>query len=109
MCLRTIKFFDLVDEDNDKFWWDLSVRSDRKLVYGRLLTYGSEALLALYLDGALLVDLWPEMYVPEPMRTHWAAVIDATVQAPIPTEYELGLRDEDTRRTSRDVIQHASS
>jgi len=109
MCFRTIKFFDLIAEDNDKFWWDLSVRSDRKPVYERLLTYGSDAFLALYLDGALLVDLWPEMDVPEPMSTHWAAVIDATVQAPIPTEYELGLRDDDTRRTSRDVIQHASS
>lgn len=109
MCFRTIKFFDLIDEDNDKFWWDLSVRADRKLVYERLLTYGSEALLALYLDGALLIDLFPEMEVPEPMRTIWAAVVEATVQAPVPTEYELGRRDEDTRRTPRDVIKHASS
>ncbi len=23
-CFRTIKFFDLIDDDNDKFWWDLS-------------------------------------------------------------------------------------
>ena len=39
----------------------------------RLLTYGLEAILVLYLDGALLIDLWNEMEVPEPMRTHWAA------------------------------------
>jgi transcriptional regulator with XRE-family HTH domain len=82
-CFRTIKFFDLID-DNDKFWWDLSMRGDRKLVYERLLTYGDEASLRLFLDAALLIDLWPEMDVPEPMRTHWAAVIDATLQAPIP-------------------------
>jgi transcriptional regulator with XRE-family HTH domain len=108
-CLRTIKFFDLIDEDNNKYWWDLSVRADRKFVYERLLTHGSEAWLALYLDGALLIDLWPEMDVPEPMRTHWASVIEATLQAPIPSDYELGQRDEDTRRTSRDVVQHALS
>jgi len=108
-CFRTIKFFDLIDDDNDKIWWDLSARADRKLVYERLLAFGSEPYLVLYLDGALLIDLWPELDVPEPMRTHWAAVIESTVQVPIPTEYELGRRDEDTRRTTRDVIKHASS
>ncbi|GAB3195278.1 hypothetical protein GCM10027062_01910 [Nocardioides hungaricus] len=108
-CLRTIKFFDLIDEDNDKFWWDLSHRADRKLVYERLLTYGDEGSLRLYLDAALLIDLWPEMDVPEPMRTHWAAIIDATLQAPIPPEHEMGRHDEDTRRTPIDVVRHATS
>lgn len=107
-CFRTIKFFDLVDEDNNKYWWDLSIRADRKLVYERLLTYGDEASLRLYLDAALLIDLWPEMDVPEPMRTHWAAVIEATMQAPIPSEHELARRGEDTRRTAVDVVNHAT-
>jgi transcriptional regulator with XRE-family HTH domain len=107
-CFRTIKFFDLVDEDNDKFWWDLSLRADRKLVYERLLTYGDEGHLRLYLDAALLIDLWPEMDVPEPMRTHWAAVIDTTLHAPVPPEHEIGRHDEDTRRTAVDVIKHAT-
>lgn len=108
-CFRTIKFFDLTDEDNDKFWWNLSLRADRKLVYERLLTFGSEPYLVLYLDAALLIDLWPEMEVPEPMRTHWATVIEATMQTPIPPEHELSSRDQDTRRTARDVVKHASS
>ena len=107
-CFRTIKFFDLLDEDNDKFWWDLSIRADRKLVYERLLTYGTGATLRLYLDAALLIDLWPEMDVPEPMRTQWAAVIDATLQERIPSEHDLGRRDEDTRRTAVDVVRHAT-
>lgn len=108
-CFRTIKFFDLIDEDNDKFWWDLSIRADRKLVYERLLTYGDEGILRLYLDAALLIDLWSEMDVPEPMRTHWAAAIDATIQAPIPPEHEIVRFNEDTRRTTADVVKHASS
>lgn len=108
-CFRTIKFFDLIDEDNDKFWWDLSIRADRKLVYERLLTYGDEGHLRLYLDPALLIDLWPEMNVPEPMRTRWAAVIDATLHAPIPPEQEIGRHDEDTRRTPVDVVRRATS
>ena len=107
-CFRTIKFFDLTDDDN-KYWWDLSIRADRKLVYERLLTYGDEASLRLYLDAALLIDLWPEMDVPEPMRTHWAAAIEATMEAPIPSEHELARRDEDTRRTAVDIIKHATS
>lgn len=49
------------------------------------------------------------MNVPEPMRTHWSAVINATLQAPIPPEHEMGRRDEDTRRTPVDVIEHAKS
>lgn len=108
-CFRTIKFFDLTDDDNNKYWWDLSIRADRKLVYERLLTYGDEASLRLYLDAALLIDLWPEMDVPEPMRTHWAAVIEATMEAPIPSKHELARRDEDTRRTAVDIIKHATS
>lgn len=108
-CFRTIKFFDLIDEDNDKFWWDLSLRADRKLVYERLLTYGDERSLRLYLDAALLIDLWPEMNVPQPMRTRWATVIEATLQAPLPPEHEMGRRDEDTRRTAVDVVKHATS
>jgi transcriptional regulator with XRE-family HTH domain len=108
-CFRTIKFFDLTEEDNDKFWWDLSIRADRKLVYERLLTYGDEGNLRIYLDAALLIDLWPEMNVPEPMRTHWAAVIDSTVRAPVPAQHEIGRFDEDTRRTAIDVVKHATS
>jgi hypothetical protein len=79
------------------------------LVYERLLTYGDEGNLRLYLDAALLIDLLPEMDVPEPMRTHWAAFIDATLHAPIPDEQEIGRRDEDTRRTPVDVVRHATS
>lgn len=107
VCFRTIKFFDLIDDDNDKFWWDLSIRADRKLVYERLLTYGDEASLIDYLDGAMLIDLWNEMEVPEPMRTHWAGVIEATVHKPIAAESNLYRRDEDTRRTAVDVVKHA--
>ena len=108
-CFRTIEFFDLTDDDNNKYWWDLSIRADRKIVYERLLTHGDEVGLRLYLDAALLIDLWPEMDVPEPMRTHWAAVIEATMEAPIPSEHELARRDEDTRRTAVDIIKHATS
>jgi hypothetical protein len=78
-------------------------------VYERLLTYGAEATLVLYLDGALLIDLWSEMEVPEPMRTHWAAVIEAKLHAPIAADSEQYRRDDDTRRTPLYVVKHADS
>ena len=62
-----------------------------------------------YLDAALLIDLWSEMDVAEPMRSHWAAVIAATIQAPILREHEIGRRDEDTRRTAIDIVRRADS
>lgn len=108
-CFRTIKFFDLLREDNDKYWWDLSVRADRKFVYERLLTYGDEAHLLLYLDGALLIDLWDELDVPEPVRGLWQSVVDATRQAPAQPEHEYYRRDEETRRSSVQVVKHADA
>ncbi len=59
--------------------------------------------------GALLIDLWSEMELPEPMRTHWAAVVEATLHAPIATDSEQYRRDDDTRRTPLNVVRHADS
>lgn len=63
-CFRPIKVFDLIGEDNDKYWWDPSSHADRKLVYERLLTYGDEGSLRRYLDAALLIGIWPEWTCP---------------------------------------------
>jgi len=70
---------------------------------------GSEAILVLYLDGALLIDLWNETEVPEPMRTHWAAIVEATLHAPIAADSERYRRDDDTRRKPLYVVKHADS
>ena len=43
------------------------------------------------------------------MRTHWAAVVEATLHAPIATDSEQYRRDDDTRRTPLDVVRHADS
>ncbi len=68
-----------------------------------------EPYLLGYLDGALLIDLWPGPEVPEPMRAYCSAVIAATFQAPIPTEYEVARSDMDIRRTTRDVVRDTPS
>jgi transcriptional regulator with XRE-family HTH domain len=106
-CFRTIWFFDLIDEDNDKHWWDLSIRADRKLVYERLLTYGDEAHLMLYLDGALLVDLWDELRVPDPMWGLWEPIIEANRRAPAQRDRDYYFPNEQTPRSPAQVIRHA--
>ena len=65
----------------------------------RTLTRNTKSLYADDSDG---LDRDPD---------HATEIIDPRirVQAPIPTEYELGGRDDDTRRTTREVIKHASS
>lgn len=107
-CFRRIKFFDLIDEDNDEFWRDRSLGADRKLVYERLLAYGDGGSLRLYLDAA------PH----RPVARDGRGRVDAhalgggrrrTLQAPAPAEYDLGRRDEDTRRTTVDVVSHTTS
>ena len=108
-CFTTIKFFDLLDEENHQHWWDLSIRADRRLVYSRLLTYGDEAHLMLYLDGALLADLWDELDVPEPMHNLWEPLIEANRRAPAQPEKDYYLRDQETRRSSVQVIKHANA
>ena len=49
------------------------------------------------------------MHVPEPMRTHWAAVVEAMLHAPIATDSEQYRRDDDTRGTPVYVVKHADS
>lgn len=106
-CFRTVHFYDLIDEDNDKRWWDLSVRTDRKLVYERLLTYGDEAHLMLYLDGALLVDLWDELRVPDPMWGLWEPIIEANRRAPAQRDRDYYFPSEQTPRSPAQVVRHA--
>ncbi len=57
------KVFDLVD------------RSDRRSVYEIVLREGSPEDIADLVDGALLVDLWNEMFLPKYIRQAWAPLI----------------------------------
>jgi hypothetical protein len=61
----------------------------------------------LYLDGALLVDLWDELDVSEPMRGLWEPIIEANRRAPAQIGRNYYFRDEKTRRSPVQVIKHA--
>jgi transcriptional regulator with XRE-family HTH domain len=103
-CFRTIHFVDLLDEDCHQVWWDLSNRAERKRVYENVLTYSSEESFVLYVDGALLIDLWDELDLAEPIRKAWTPLIGANRAAPAKTDVHF--RHEATYRDNVDVVRY---
>jgi transcriptional regulator with XRE-family HTH domain len=64
-------------------WWqagrefDLSDRQQRARVYEIVLREGTTEDISSYIDGALLVDLWPELILPVQVTHEWQPLIDA--------------------------------
>jgi len=54
----------------------LSDRRQRARCYEVVLREGTPADLLSYIDGALLVDLWPELVLPRELRGAWQPTID---------------------------------
>lgn len=55
--------------------FDLSDRHDRARVYEIVLREGGREDLLRYIDGALLIDLWDELVLPEAVSSAWAEVV----------------------------------
>lgn len=53
----------------------LADRSQRARAYEIVLREGGPDDLATYIDGALLVDLWPELVLPREIRAAWTPLI----------------------------------
>jgi transcriptional regulator with XRE-family HTH domain len=56
-------------------------RADRARAYELLLREGSPTDLLDYIDGALLVDIWKELDLPDPIRRAWQPLILRTLPA----------------------------
>jgi hypothetical protein len=56
--------------------YDLFDRRQRALVYEIVLREGTGQDISDYVDGALLVDLWPDLILPVPLRRAWQPLID---------------------------------
>jgi transcriptional regulator with XRE-family HTH domain len=54
----------------------LSDRRQRARCYETVLREGMPADLLRFIDGVLLVDLWPDLVVPREVRDAWQPVID---------------------------------
>jgi len=57
--------------------FDLADRRDRARAYEIVLREGRSEDVLAYIDGALLIDLWPELVLPRDVRAAWAPVIEA--------------------------------
>ena len=56
--------------------YDLADRGDRRDAYAVLLREGSQEELLRHLDGLLLVELWDELVLPEPVRAGWQPLVE---------------------------------
>jgi len=55
----------------------LSDRHERARFYESVLREGEPKDILTYIDGALLVDLWPDIVLPKDIRNAWAPVVEA--------------------------------
>jgi transcriptional regulator with XRE-family HTH domain len=58
---------------------DLSDRRQRARVYEIVLREGTREDICNYIDGALLIDLWPDLVLPAEARRAWQPLIDAVL------------------------------
>jgi hypothetical protein len=56
--------------------FDLADRRQRARVYEIVLREGTGQDIADYVDGALLIDLWPDLILPSVVRLEWQRLID---------------------------------
>ena len=56
--------------------FELSDRRQRARCYEVVLREGMPSDLLAFIDGALLVDLWPELVLPRGIRCAWQSTID---------------------------------
>lgn len=59
----------------------LAERTDRARVYEMVLREGQPQDVLDYVDGALLVDLWPDLVLPRNVRAAWQPLVDSVLGA----------------------------
>jgi len=59
--------------------FDLSDRRQRARLYEIVLREGGPDDIRTYIDGALLVDLWPKLVLPRDVRAAWTPIVEAAV------------------------------
>jgi transcriptional regulator with XRE-family HTH domain len=66
-------------------WWsgpalrlDLANRADRIRAYELVLREGTPEDIGSTIDGALLIDAWPDLVLPAELRQAWQPILNAT-------------------------------
>ena len=104
LCFSKVKFPDTVAVRGTGEWvmrhFDLSARDERWGVYSYLLAQGLPVWIYRWVDGALLVDLWSELDLPEPVRAAWQPLIDHACDGP--TEDPIKVSFDDIQKSERE-------
>lgn len=75
-CFDTVRMPDLVG-GTEREEWDLRDRTDRRRLYENLMVEGTQHMMMRWVDGALLVDVWDELVLPEKIRAAWEPAVAA--------------------------------
>jgi transcriptional regulator with XRE-family HTH domain len=60
--------------------FDLRNRRRRMHCYEIVLREGSGKEIMTYVDGTLLADLWPEIFLPQGIKTAWTPIVEEYTQ-----------------------------
>jgi len=56
----------------------VSDREQRSRIYGIVLRKGAPAEVLTYVGGAMLIDPWDTLVLPQDVRTAWSEVVSST-------------------------------
>lgn len=75
-CFSRVQFFPFMKYADGKEIWDLSDPAERIEFYELALCYAPDDVIVETVDGALLVEAWPKMRLPDSVRAAWQPLID---------------------------------
>ncbi|TYL50013.1 helix-turn-helix transcriptional regulator [Nocardioides sp. BGMRC 2183] len=71
MCFATITFLPDLLRYTETDEWNLRVREERIGAYEILIREGLPHQMIRWIDGGLLIDIWDELDLPDPVREAW--------------------------------------
>lgn len=77
LCFSRVRVFPFFLYAEGKEIWDLSDSQDRIEFYEVVLCHGFNDVIEETVDGALLVEAWSRMTLPDVVREAWQPLIDA--------------------------------
>ena len=70
-CFATLRMPDLIHAEVGVREFNMRDRDQRKAAYEQLIRRGSPQQMIRFIDAALLVDLWDDLELPDPVREAW--------------------------------------
>ncbi len=75
-CFARVQVLKYIFHTDDHQIWDLSDPTERTAYYALVLVHGMDNQMQDSVDGALLIQAWPHMNLPEVVRAAWQPVLD---------------------------------